>query len=392
MYRRSYPPGVPDSYSIRTAHLNVAADNPLFSPIPEDERAALFDSLTKTFRRSEYHRQRFEELRSALDARRAGLPGEVFWDEFVETLYFELQAFCGAARMVLDELVYIVARRHGVAPKRAKRRPWETAELFQKPVPAECQVAEVELMRQKTDWFELLNSYRNSFFHHGWRHGSGHFSGNDARSAARNPAANAMLVPDQKSIGGRSKPHERTYADGTTIDDVMRPAKQGLSQLLQELCEGPWSTAEPTPGTKPRNEHPNMIVSLANPAIFFVHNIVLIPFFTTEELARAFDLPEKKDVEVVDIPVTSSVTGQPAVSFTLKGLDQLAIPPGVTRIKVLLDPVIKDPEWRQLECAASIEVEIEKVLAAPGVPTSLPVVNATRLFVWRGTSQRDWRS
>ncbi|HVY30065.1 MAG TPA: hypothetical protein VHB79_26085 [Polyangiaceae bacterium] len=390
MYRRCYPAGVPDTHSIRTAHLSVAAAGTAFANVPADERAAVFESLSKTFRRSEYHRLRFDSLRREVDARRDGLPGEVFWDEFVETLHFELQAFCGAARMVLDELVYLIARRHGVAPKRARRAPWETADLVKKDLPPQCQVLEVELIRKKSDWFDLLNAYRNSFFHHGWRHGTGHYAPGDIRAAARNPAANALLVPDRTSLVGRSKPHERTYVDGTTVDDVLQRGTEGLHQLLRELCDGPWSAAEPPPGTAPRKEHPNLIVLLATPSLFSFRDCVVIPFFTTAELARAFKIPDPDAVELVDIPVSRAVVGKPAISFSLKGLTSDALPPGTRSVKVLIDPIVKGEGAENIECAHAIDVDFQAAIANPTSPMSIPVANLTRLFVWRAVSRRTW--
>jgi hypothetical protein len=389
MYRRRYPAGVPDTHSVRSAHLHTAAVSEAFSGIPSGERAALFDSLTKTFRRTEYHRLRYDDLRRAVDTRRDGLPGEVFWDEFVETLHFELQAFCGAARMLLDELVYIVARRHGAVPTRARKSPWETADLVRKPLPEECAVEEIELLRRKAQWFDLLNAYRNSFFHHGWRHGTGHYASDDIRASARNPAANALLVPDRSSLGGRSKPNERSYADGTTVDDVLRLAREGLHDLLLELCEGPWSTAEPAPGTAPRAEHPNLIVSLANPALFSFRDCVVIPFFTTVELARAFKLPDERAVELVDMPVSTAVIGKAAVSFALKGLTIESLPSGTRSVKVLVDPVVKG-QAENIECVHAVDVDFHAAIASPTSPISIPVANVTRLFVWRGVNAREW--
>lgn len=383
MYRRPYPPGIPDAHSGRSAHLHAVAVSPTFAAFPDKEREALFESLTKTLRRSEYHRLRYAALRSALEDRRANLPGQVFWDELVETLHFELQAFCGAARMALDEVVYIAARRHAVPPKKARRKPWETADLLKEPVPPECNVAEVALLRQKVDWFVLLNAYRNSVFHHGWTHGSGHFAKEDLRAAARDPSANALLVPDKASLGGRSKPHERTFNDGTTVDDVMRDAHDGLDEVLRELCEGPWATPEPTPGRVPRAEHPNIFVKLTTPALYVVHNRVLIPFFTTEEAARAFG-PPGNGVELLAVPVVTSVVGRNAVTFTLNGLDGKDLP--ALQINVLVDPVVRDAGWTDIVCTAAIDVDVKEVVSKPTQPISLVVeANLKRLFVWHPT-------
>lgn len=158
MYRRPYPAGVPDTHSVLSAHLQLVGTSSLFASLPADEREGLFESITKTLRRSDYHRLRYDALRSTLNARRQGLPGQVFWDEYVETLHFELQAFCGAARMILDELVYLSARRHGITPKKARLKPWETAALIKETPPPECAIPEVAVLRNNADWFALLNA------------------------------------------------------------------------------------------------------------------------------------------------------------------------------------------------------------------------------------------
>jgi hypothetical protein len=392
MCRRPYPAGVPDTHSRRSAHLHCAkATATAFAGIPVDERSALFDSLTKTVRRAEYHRLRYVELRKVLDARRENLPGEVFWDEFVEVLHHEMQAFCGAARMSLDEIVYLVARVHGVQANRARKKPWETADLMTEPLPVECQVPEIAIARARLPWFLLLNAYRNSFYHHGWRHGSGHFALDDARQAASDPAANALIVPDQSSLGRRSKPHEWTYKDGTTIDDVMRLASEGFDGLLKDLCEQGWSTAEPQPGTVPRSEQGNMIVSLVVPALVQVHDVVVLPFFTTREKAEAFDFIRGAEAELVDVPVSTAVIDRAAVTFSLKGLEQSPVPPGTTQIKVLVDPVATDAEWKNLNCTAAIDVSIPQVLNAPTSPLSIPITNdVKRLFTWQRRNPRGW--
>jgi hypothetical protein len=379
MYRLPYPPGVPDMHTMRGAQLDVASRSAAFATLPDGERTALFESLTRTLRRSEYHRLRYSALRACLDERRADLPGRVFWDEFVETLHYELQAFRGAARMALDEIVYLGARRSGVDPMVARERPWETAKLITSDVPPQCAIVEVDVLRTKRTWFGLLNAYRNSFFHNGWTHGSGHFAEDDLRSAARDPAANALLVPDLSSLSKRSKPHERTFNTCTTVDDVMRDAHGGFDEVLRELCEGPWATPEPPPGRLPRNEHPNVIVQLIKPTLFEVHDKVLIAFFSTEAAAHSFGHPGPEG-ELLTVPVAKSVVGQRAVTFSLSGFK----PAGrsVAKIDALFDPK-PEKDWRNIVCTRRVEVDIAQALASPTAPLSIPVVeDFKRWFVW----------
>ena len=180
-------------------------------------------------------------------------------------------------------------------------------------------VLEMDIAWLRLAWFQLLNAYRNSFFDHDWRHGSGHFAADDARQAATEPAANALIVPDRSSLGRRSKPHEWTYKDGTATDDVMRLASEGLDGLVKDLCEQAWSVREPQPGTVPRQDQPNMIVGLVIPALVQVHDLVVLPFFTTKEKAEAFEFMQATEAELVDVPVSTAVINQEAVSFSLRG-------------------------------------------------------------------------
>ncbi len=374
--------------------MHAAAGAAPLAAIPDDERAALFESMTKTLRRSEYHWLRFLGFLSELPTRRAQMPGHVFWDEFVEFLYFEVQAFAGAARTVLDELVYIVARAHGVAPKEARRPPWDTSRLMTQALPIECQHSEVNLLRTMLPWFERLNAYRNSFFHHGWRHGAGHFERDDTRNASLNPAANALLVPDATSLIGRAKPDEWTYTQGNMVDRVMANLHEGLDGLLQRLCEGPWLTPVPAPGRLPRSEHPNMLVSLVIPAICVVQGeVALAAFFTTEDKGRALSaLPFDGEVELVAVPVVASVNGPPAAIFSLKGVGEIGLPPAIKTIKLVVNPVVGDPDWRNIVCAHMVDFDLSEAVAKPANPISLVVPGAGRLFVWVTRVGRGWRA
>ena len=394
MYRRPYPPGIPDPHTIRSAHLHAAAASsvPLVA-IPKDERAALFESLSRTYRRSEYHWLRFLDLAKELPLRRSRMAGHVFWDEFVEFLYFEAQAFCGAARTVLDEVVYVVARAHGVPPKTARRSPWDTSKLMtSSALPAQCQQPEVSVLRASASWFERLNAYRNTFYHHGWRHGAGHFDPGDRRAAVIDPAANALLVPDTESLADRAKPNEWTYHRGDRLDRVMEGLHEGLDTLLRALCDGPWSTPEPPPGRLPRSEQPNMIVSLPVPVIYVIDvELAAVAFFTTEAKAKAF-APSASEVELVDLPAVESVLGKRAVAFSLSGIGEVGLPPGINTVKVLVDPVVTDPEWRNISCKQVLDLDLHEVLSKPETPINLVVGDSDRLFAWVRRASYGWRS
>jgi hypothetical protein len=114
MFQLPVPPGLPPHDQPPPGQIHAALRSPTFGHITEAERRATIGSLSRTYARSAYHESRLWSLRKALDTRRLGLPGEVTWDSTTEFVHVELQAFAGAARMLVDELVYLVARRHPV--------------------------------------------------------------------------------------------------------------------------------------------------------------------------------------------------------------------------------------------------------------------------------------
>jgi hypothetical protein len=284
-----------------------------------------------------------------------------------------------------------IARAHGVTPKKARKSPWETSHLMSiAALPGECQHPEILILRASLPWFQRLNAYRNS--HHGWRHGAGHFDATDPRSVAVDPGANALIVPDAESLVGRAKPSEWTYVRRDMLDRVVAELHQGLDSVLRGLCEGPWSTPEPPPGRLPRSEHPNMIVSLVTPAIYLVRGeLAAVAFFTAEDKARALP-PGPADVELLHVPAVESVVGQRAVAFSLRGIDQLGLPPAIRTIKALVDPVVTDPEWRNISCTHAVDLDLTEILAKPASPINLLVGGAERLFAWVSRATGGWRT
>jgi hypothetical protein len=211
LYQIPHPTGVLPHDPARRGQFHVLADASALSAIPAAERSAVTSSAAKTYTRGVYHESRFFALRTELDARRKGMPGDIIFDSLLEYVHFELQSFAGACRTLVDELVYIIARRHGATPAAARRSPWGAAELFGatgSTLQATSSIAEMHSLLALKDWFETLNAYRNTFFHSGWSHGSGHFSSDDVRRRAQYASSNGLLVPDLPSLRGKSKPHE----------------------------------------------------------------------------------------------------------------------------------------------------------------------------------------
>ncbi|WP_437304498.1 hypothetical protein [Sorangium sp. So ce388] len=391
MYQMPHPPGVPAVGHPRSAHLYTLKKAPVLKDLPRAELDALIESLAATYTRAAYHEFRFMELRRELDMRRANMPGEILFDSLVEFVHFELQAFAGASRMLLDELVYLIARRHGVPVNRAKRKPWETSDLIQKPRTADCDVPEIRLLASKSSWFGTLNAYRNSFFHHGWRHGGGHFSPDDIRSAAASPASNGLLVPDKSSLGSRSKPFEWTWGQRTTVDDIAKEIRTGTEDLLTNLLENLWSMPPPHPGTAPLEERPNVLIVLAKPAFVETDGAIFLPVFSSRELGLSFHhFSTHPNLELADVPVSSAVIGQKAVTVSLSGIEKNSISKSIEFIDIVLDPNPNN-DWTHVETTAHARIPLRKLLDSDTVhPVSLPVHNLDRAWVWRSAMARTW--
>lgn len=380
MFQWPHPEGIPSRDPIARQRFNGLLECAATSGIPEKERAAIVRSVAKTYVRASYHEYRFYELRAALEVRRAAVPGEVKWDSLLEYVHFELQAFAGAARMLLDEIVYITARVHGVPPNRARKSPWETHEMVRASLPAECDVPEVRALAARAVWFDTLNAFRNTFYHHGWTHGGGHYSSDDSRLSSQAPEANGLLVPDRESLRGRSKPHEWTWTSRRTIDDVAAEIRNGLDDFLEELFRE-WKITDAAPGTMPRHLHPNMIVALVRPAVVLTPKMWVVPVFSTLEKARQCE-PLASDPNAEPIYVTTSrvVIGQRALSISMKGLENT--PERPDWIELVLDP-IADAAWTNIRAASHARINVKSLLREGTIqPLSWPI-DIDRVWVWR---------
>lgn len=390
MLRVDPPPGVPDCDSPLARQVSVLKGSACFAHLDPAEIDATIGSLARTVRRANYHHRRFLDLRAALDARRAAVPGEIVFDTVVDALHFELQAFCGAVRTALDEAAYLIARRHGVPARRAKSDPWTTHKLAIEKVEAACLVPEIVRLRDAADWFKMVNAYRNSAYHHGWRHGAGHFDPGDARQAARSPAMNALLLPDQESLRAKSKPHEWTWARGLTVDGVVADVYSGFTKFFSDLCCYDWATPVPAEGTMPRERHPTTLVLLVRPAVVVWGGVLVVPLFSSVERARGFSLFSADDnLEIVELPRSSLIIGQPAVSFSMQGAEEAPNAPEL-RMDVALDATVRpDGTVDATHVVGSkplreiLESTLERVV-------SIVFPTDTRVFVWRKPGTHEW--
>lgn len=390
LYQIAHPDGVLARDPPRSGNLYAVGKLPIFAHVPEDERRSMTGSAMRTYSRAAYHFERLMSLRRQLDIRRNPLPGEVSWDSMVQFVHFELQAFAGASRTLLDELVYIIARRHRVPPTAARHKPWEPSDLIQRAIPKVCDVEEVRLLRSRSDWFETLNAYRNSFFHHGWIHGNGHFSDEDFRGAARPPASNGLILPDRKSLLGRKKPFEWSWQERKTVDEVAATIRDGMDSLIDELTTKAWAIPNEELGSIPMDQQPNVLVRLVKPALLEAGPYVVVPVFTTRERGLAFKLfAEKENLELVDAPVSSAVIAQPAVTFSLSGIENAELVSGATWIDVIVDPGLGTAGI--LNGSAQFRHAMADLVKAGSIqPVSISVSGIQRAWLWQPIQTHDW--
>lgn len=250
--------------------------------IPSSQRMPLLMSIAQTIGRANYHFHRFRAQREALDQIRAWAPGDIFYDAAGATMHYELQAMAGASRLLVDEVIFLIERR-------CQGNGWKASRVMRSPILAgsAMDVPEVHRLRNRhLQWFDLLNAYRNTFFHSGWAHGSGHFD--DGRRAAESPRMNALRVPDRASLSGNSRPYDWTYNDKTTVDDIANDIFNGMVAMVDDLCSSEWGTNVPPPGEMSEQNQPNLMVSVPTPITLVIPDGILVPLFLSHESAMDF--------------------------------------------------------------------------------------------------------
>jgi hypothetical protein len=249
-------------------------------------------------------------------------------------------------------------------------------------------ISEIHRLRGHRAWFDLLNAYRNAFFHRGWQHGSGHYD-SDGRQAAELPRMNALLVPDRASLTTRSRPYDWTYNDKSTVDDVGTGIHQGMIAMVGDLCANEWGTSVPPPGRIPDHERPNLFVALPVPIMLTIGDCLLVSIFSSREQAMALvrrvpELSAKVDagdlelVEVRSSPDVSPPTETISLSFA-----RLSADPGTKSLRVLLDPEPQNEEWSQIKATAETDVPLKELIADEIGIVSIPVTAPMTAYIWR---------
>ena len=184
-------------------------------------------------------------------------------------------------------------------------------------------------------WFEILNSYRNAFFHHGWLHGNNiNYIGNNKNKfqLSRN---NAFLLPDWESIKSNSKPSNWSWENGYQLFDIAKLSLDGLKDLINDLCSNYWSIPVPAPGEISVEEHPNLLLRIVKPLLFKTPQLV-IPIYTSVDLAYK-NVPtmdsDKHEIAELNCKIEDE---RSIFNLSLSGIDHKE------KVLILIDPIYKN--------------------------------------------------
>lgn len=357
--------------------------------LPEDERAALFTSLSLTLGRADYHQQRFYQVIEALATRRKEAGGAVSMDTFAQYTMFEASAVLGAVRLGIDELIYITARLRGVDSQDIDKQ-WKAHDVLHARFTArpEYDLPEIRALRCRLAWYEELNDYRNVLLHRGWRTGiGGYYPKDSGLPEAMIPTHNAMLVPDRASLLGKTRSHQWTYSTGRRLENVVDEAVAGFHDTIDLICMSCWGGVIPQPGTAPKEHHPDIMVSLVRPVLLVVGNHLLLAVFTDPSEAAKFNVTiSPNEHHLQEVLPTTMVVGQPAFTIGLPGIDEVTAAGGITGdLIIALNPCQFDARKMSMETMGTYRHPLSEVRKAANQPISLPAkaLGVERLFVWR---------
>jgi hypothetical protein len=195
---------------------------------------------------------------------------------------------------------------------------------------------------------------------------------------------NGLVVPDQGSLSGRNRPDDWTWEDETTIVSVAFEIRDGLHDMLSQLCAVEWETALPPPGSFDDAERPNMIVTLPVPLIISVGDAEIVPVFSSRELALAMEQHVSEEPpahELIEVVSNSSVfEGREAICLSFFGWE-----PGADTkfLYVCRDPRPKNGSWLNLEASDCVPCDLEEVRADNMRIVGVPVDSPQTVYIWR---------
>lgn len=331
----------------------------MLASINEAERHHLVQSLAQTFARALYHRGRFEEVIASLVERSGTGLGWMAYDSLGPVALFEAAGVLGAVRVAIDELIFLIGRRHGHLAATIDKK-WKASDIFSVADLAKSpfDVAEIRVLRDRSDWQDRVNVYRNMLHHRGWREGLAAYFPRDAtHPEANNPTINVMLIPDRKSLSDTTRPHEWTYAERGRLDDLVVEATDGLRDALLAVATNCWKAAVPAAGTwdkVPLTDRPSsMVVSLPIPFVSVLDDTAIFSVFSTKDGADAW----LAQADVENAHVVTSIF--PSVLLSQEPHFVLALPGvagfGIETVHVEIDRRVrvdeKNPEAKRIECS-----------------------------------------
>lgn len=352
------PAGIPYTDTSEVRLVRLLEGNPALECIEEKERSHLVQSLAQTFARALYHRGRFDEIVASLVERSQTGLGWMAYDTLGPVALFEAAGVLGAVRVAIDELIFLIGRRHGHRAATIDSK-WKAVDIFSEADfdKSALDVEEVRVLRDRRDWQDRVNVYRNMLHHRGWREGLGAYFPRDAtHPEASDPSINVMLVPDRESLRGTTRPHKWTYSERGRLEDLVAESIDGLRDVVLAIATKCWNAALPTPGKwddLPTTELPSMAVSLPIPAVAFVRNRPVVPLFSTKSSAEAWLEQANLDAphHVTSIAPSAILTQEPHFVLALPG----AMRAGMRTVHVEIDggarTAEQNPEENWIECA-----------------------------------------
>jgi len=352
------PAGIPYTDTSEVRLVRLLEGNPALESIEEKERSHLVQSLAQTFARALYHRGRFDEIVASLVERSQTGLGWMAFDTLCPVALFEAAGVLGAVRVAIDEIIFLIGRRYGHSAATIDEK-WKAAKVFSCDAldKAPFNVEEIWTLRDRRDWQDRVNVYRNMLHHRGWREGlTAYFPREATHPEASDPSINVMLIPDRESLRGTSRPHEWTYGERGRLEDLVAEATDGLRDVLLALATKCWQAEPPTPGTwdtLPSTQIPSITVSLPMPFVAFVRDRAIVPVFSTKAGAEAWLTQSDfgNAHHVTSITPSDLLTREPHFALALPGVAGF----GIETVHIEIDRRVrideKHAEAKRIECS-----------------------------------------